>query len=216
MDPSYETVVKTSDLLWTLYAYLAHGAIVFLHVSLACFLIGTGLHDVLRPERAGRWLRRLGAMGGIDQGARAFGALRIALGLLLFAPLALGVPRVASLVAGFGACALLVWSERRIPIAERRAGRGVRRTAIAFAGIAALFMVWEGEDNLALAADILLPAMEWRGEELAWQLELDPRSPKVGDLAPDFELQDPDGVTRVRLSDFRGKRPVALVFGSYT
>ncbi len=48
------------------------------------------------------------------------------------------------------------------------------------------------------------------------QLESDPRSPKVGDLAPDSELQDPEGVTRVRLSDFRGKRPVALVFGSYT
>ena len=38
----------------------------------------------------------------------------------------------------------------------------------------------------------------------------------VGDHAPDFELQGPSGVTRVRLSDFRGERPVALVFGSYT
>jgi len=41
-------------------------------------------------------------------------------------------------------------------------------------------------------------------------------APKVGDLAPDFELQDPSGETAVRLSDFRGTRPVALVFGSYT
>ena len=30
--------------------------------------------------------------------------------------------------------------------------------------------------------------MEWRNEELAWQHSLDPKSPKVGDLAPDFEL----------------------------
>ena len=50
-----------------------------------------------------------------------------------------------------------------------------------------------------------------------------------GDLAPDFELfplrdyspevtsrkQDADE-SKVRLSDFRGDRPVALVFGSYT
>ena len=79
-----------------------------------------------------------------------------------------------------------------------------------------MFMMWEREDNLALASDVLLPAVEWRNEELGWQLELDPQSPKLGNLAPDFELQSPDGATQVRLSDFRGKRPVALVFGSYT
>jgi peroxiredoxin len=34
---------------------------------------------------------------------------------------------------------------------------------------------------------------------------------EVGSPAPDFELKDHTGAT-VRLSDFRGKRPVALVF----
>lgn len=56
----------------------------------------------------------------------------------------------------------------------------------------------------------------------------------VGDVAPDFTLvplrlydfglepsptlqnTEEAGLTGVRLSDFRGKRPVALVFGSYT
>ena len=38
----------------------------------------------------------------------------------------------------------------------------------------------------------------------------------VGDAAPDFDLQGVDGSARVRLSSFRGKQPVALVFGSYT
>jgi hypothetical protein len=38
----------------------------------------------------------------------------------------------------------------------------------------------------------------------------------VGDAAPDFELQTVDGSAGVRLSSFRGKQPVALVFGSYT
>jgi hypothetical protein len=37
-----------------------------------------------------------------------------------------------------------------------------------------------------------------------------------GDLAPDFTLKSPDGKQKVTLSDFRGKKPVALVFGSYT
>lgn len=39
---------------------------------------------------------------------------------------------------------------------------------------------------------------------------------KVGDEAPDFSLETHDKRSRVRLSDFRGKRPVVLVFGSYT
>jgi hypothetical protein len=38
----------------------------------------------------------------------------------------------------------------------------------------------------------------------------------VGDAAPDFELQTFDKSGAVRLSSFRGSKPVALVFGSYT
>jgi peroxiredoxin len=43
-------------------------------------------------------------------------------------------------------------------------------------------------------------------------------TPKVspGDIAPDFALPRLDGRGYVRLADFRGERPVALVFGSYT
>ena len=37
-----------------------------------------------------------------------------------------------------------------------------------------------------------------------------------GDVAPDFTLKSPDGKGEVSLSDFRGAKPVALVFGSYT
>lgn len=39
---------------------------------------------------------------------------------------------------------------------------------------------------------------------------------RVGDVAPDFELPTADGASTVRLSRFRGSRPVVLVFGSYT
>ena len=38
---------------------------------------------------------------------------------------------------------------------------------------------------------------------------------KVGDLAPDFNVQDLQGKQSVKLSDLRGK-PVALIFGSCT
>ena len=39
---------------------------------------------------------------------------------------------------------------------------------------------------------------------------------QVGDMAPDFTLPTLDHKSTVRLADFRGARPVVLVFGSYT
>jgi hypothetical protein len=39
---------------------------------------------------------------------------------------------------------------------------------------------------------------------------------KVGDRAPDVALAGLDGVSRVRISQRVGSRPLVLVFGSYT
>jgi hypothetical protein len=39
---------------------------------------------------------------------------------------------------------------------------------------------------------------------------------RVGDLAPDFRLRTIDRQTEVTLSSHRGRRPVVLIFGSYT
>lgn len=50
----------------------------------------------------------------------------------------------------------------------------------------------------------------------ARQLELDANAPKTGDEAPDFELKDVNGENSVRLSDYQGRKPVALIFGSFT
>ena len=54
------------------------------------------------------------------------------------------------------------------------------------------------------------------GDSRAWHKKYGPLAPKEGDEAPDFELYDVNGENPVRLSDFRGKMPVALVFGSFT
>jgi hypothetical protein len=48
------------------------------------------------------------------------------------------------------------------------------------------------------------------------QKKLDRQAPKVDVIAPDFILHDVTGENMVTLSDFRGVKPVALVFGSYT
>ena len=50
----------------------------------------------------------------------------------------------------------------------------------------------------------------------AWQGRHGAAAPKVGDIAPDFELYDTQGVKPIRLADYRGRKPVALVFGSFT
>lgn len=46
--------------------------------------------------------------------------------------------------------------------------------------------------------------------------QLDRHAPRTGDLAPDFTLTDSSGTGTITLSDFRGEKPVALVFGSFT
>jgi hypothetical protein len=38
----------------------------------------------------------------------------------------------------------------------------------------------------------------------------------VGDMAPDFSLESPDHRSTLQLSSLRGRKPVVLVFGSYT
>jgi peroxiredoxin len=57
---------------------------------------------------------------------------------------------------------------------------------------------------------------ELRREAKARQEQLETLAPQVGDVAPDFELRDVNGENPVRLSDFQGRKPVALVFGSFT
>jgi hypothetical protein len=57
---------------------------------------------------------------------------------------------------------------------------------------------------------------KYRRETQAWQKQYDALAPKAGDVAPEFELRDVDGENPVRLTDFRGQRPVALIFGSFT
>jgi hypothetical protein len=48
------------------------------------------------------------------------------------------------------------------------------------------------------------------------QKKLDAKAPRAGEMAPDFTLYDVAGKNSVTLSDFRGTKPVALVFGSFT
>ena len=58
--------------------------------------------------------------------------------------------------------------------------------------------------------------LRYRREINEWQKKYDALAPRAGDIAPDFELLDVTGQHRIRLADFKGKQPVALIFGSFT
>jgi hypothetical protein len=59
-------------------------------------------------------------------------------------------------------------------------------------------------------------SMKYIKIERAWQKKYNRSAPNKGDAAPDFELSDSEAAASVRLSVFSGKKPVALVFGSFT
>lgn len=62
----------------------------------------------------------------------------------------------------------------------------------------------------------MLDSLRYRRESKAWQKRYDALVPKAGDIAPDFELRDVNGENSVRLSDFQSRKPVVLIFGSFT
>ncbi len=58
-------------------------------------------------------------------------------------------------------------------------------------------------------------AAHYRKQYTIWHRKYDAMAPKRGDLAPDYELCDVTGEHSVQLKDFRGRSPVALIFGSF-
>jgi hypothetical protein len=80
----------------------------------------------------------------------------------------------------------------------------MRRWVLAAAAGAALAAVAPGQGP---PREVNTPAA--RGERQPDRL-------RVGDPAPDFTLPTADGKDTVTLSAFRGKRPVVLIFASYT
>ncbi len=62
----------------------------------------------------------------------------------------------------------------------------------------------------------MLKIFQHMREARAWQKQFDALAPKIGDIAPDFELRDTKGENPVSLSGFNGQKPVALIFGSFT
>ena len=62
----------------------------------------------------------------------------------------------------------------------------------------------------------MFKTIKYRRQHKNWQEKYDALVPKVGDIAPDFELRDVNGNNPFHLSKYIGKKPIALIFGSYT
>lgn len=75
-----------------------------------------------------------------------------------------------------------------------------------------------GLSALAAAGWYAFPQLGRRAQALYWSATMGRGEGDLqpGDEAPDFELQYRESPQTVKLSAFRGDRPVALVFGSYT
>ena len=63
---------------------------------------------------------------------------------------------------------------------------------------------------------LMLPAHDADARPMPPYMRNAMNAPAVGEAAPDFELARLNSSATVRLSDYAGKRPVVLVFGSYT
>ncbi len=63
---------------------------------------------------------------------------------------------------------------------------------------------------------MVFDVIKYRKQNQEQQKKWDALAPKAGDMAPDFELRDANGENPVTLSSFKDKKPVALIFGSYT
>jgi hypothetical protein len=57
---------------------------------------------------------------------------------------------------------------------------------------------------------------ERRTAMMQFLAERETLAPEIGSDAPDFKLSRLGSVEQVQLSSYRGRKPVALIFGSYT
>ena len=60
------------------------------------------------------------------------------------------------------------------------------------------------------------PKQRQRGERQRRSRPTEAGAPQVGDMAPTFKLKSLDGKSVTDLGSFKGKKPVVLLFGSYT
>lgn len=213
MDPM---VVKYLAIAAIVYGTQAMLAIV--QVLLCLYLIlGGGLH-LSSKISVGKWAGRFGLLVNPELKQKKWMSwMMIATGLAFIIPL-LGLSYWFAVIACPIAMYCILSMTSGLPgKKEKQTGSITRKGLILSAIMVFGFTIWEGRDLVRVGFDVNYKAIYWRHVEVTvWQNEHNPHVPKVGEIAPDFELSDYTGTKTARLSDFRGKKPVVLLFGSFT
>ncbi|MFT5730007.1 MAG: hypothetical protein ACI8PB_004181 [Desulforhopalus sp.] len=213
MNPMVIKYVGLTGIAYGIHVYLA-----LAQVALCLFLVANGMILLSKKDELSVWPTRLGLR--INERARKWsinGWLMILTGITLILPL-FGLPYLLAVAA---CAASVIWmislGSDTANLNRKKTGRVFRKVLTVSAVIILGFTLWEGRDLVRAGWDVTYKAAYWDKKEVqGWQKTNNPHAPKVGELAPDFELTDVNGTNTVRLADFRGNRPVVLLFGSFT
>jgi len=213
MDPMVVKYLVLAGITYGMHAFLT-----IAQILLCFYLLTNGILLLSSKEMVGKWAGRFGLVADIDgerNNPRSW--LMIGTGVAFILPL-FGASYWIAVIACPVAIGLIfhitTWL---IGQQERQTGSFMRKGLALSALLIFGFTIWEGRDLVYAGYDINYKAIYWRNKEVTvWQNENNPNVPKIGDLAPDFVLSDNTGKKSVRLSDFRGKKPVVLLFGSFT
>lgn len=205
-------------LMLTTVAYGLHTFLALTQFLLALFLIISGVNHLRNKSRLGRLATRFGFIINKQEIKKPIKSwLMVFTGILLLFPL-LGLSYWFGVISCIVAIYWIIALAKTKDIANHKPSGSLARKGLIFSSVLLFgFTIWEGRDLMRAAWDVSYKAAYWRNLEVSgWQKDNNPNAPKVGEIAPDFEITDVYGEKTVRLSDFRGQRPVVLLFGSFT
>lgn len=213
MDPMVIKYLGLAGITYGTHAFLA-----IAQVLLSIFLIASGIVLFSSRKQLNKWPRRFGLIVNREISGKNWKSwLMVITGVALILPL-FGITYWIAVLACPSAIYLISSITNGLNDPQpKKIGNIVRKGLAVSALLIFGFTFWEERDLVRAGWDVNYKAIYWRNKEVSgWQQENNPNVPKSGELAPDFELTDVTGTKTMRLSDFRGKRPVVLLFGSFT
>ncbi len=211
MNPEYEFLVDPGALHSSLTPYVIHFFVALFQFLIALYGFRASRHYLFK-SRSRRMPSQLTEDIPFMKYAQPLGLTFLILAFFVIAPTLLGWHLIFSATGMLGL--LVLWFIIKRPSQKKTVLERINIPLLVL--LCMVFMIWEGQDPAQLSTRICFKALKWRTYERVWQDIHDEQAPKVGDLAPDFELMSADLQDTLRLSEFRNKKPVALIFGSQT
>ena len=209
-------VIKYVGLAGVIYGI--HTLLAIAQIGLGLFLVANGKILLSGNKHLGKWSNRFGLILNDRLGQNPLnGWLMVITGVALILPI-LGLSYWIAVIA----CPISIYWITALKsgsggVERKKNARWIQKGLMIGAIFVFGFTIWEEKDLVRASAIINYKAAYWEMTEvMGWQKTNNPNAPKVGALAPDFELTDVTGTKTVSLSEFRGKKPVVLLFGSFT